>query len=79
VFILHMKANENRFNPDFMVAIDRALSHVEKCVSHRRDCGTRSCEEALLCPDTLTHCTRQARGTHCAGHRGRGQVLLQWS
>lgn len=30
VFILHMKANENRFNPDFMVAIDRALSHVEK-------------------------------------------------
>jgi hypothetical protein len=32
VFILHMKANENRFNPDFMVAIDRALSHVEKCV-----------------------------------------------
>jgi hypothetical protein len=32
VFVLRMTANENRFNPDFMVALNRALDHVEQCV-----------------------------------------------
>lgn len=30
VFILQMKANENRFNPDFMNALHQALDYVEK-------------------------------------------------